>query len=61
MFRRELENIKLLEKDKRAADTLLETCIRINNLGITLFSDDWLDLSLFPNFLAENPQTLLSS
>ena len=61
MFRRELENIELLEKDKRAAGTLPETCARINNPGVTLFSDDWLDPSLFPNFLAESPQTLLPS
>ena len=61
MFRRELENIELLEKDERAADILPEACTRINDPGVTLFSDDWLDLSLFPNFLAESPQTLLPS
>ena len=61
MFRRELENIELLEKDERAAGILPETCARINNLGVTFFSDDWLDPSLFPNFLAESPQTPLPS
>ena len=61
MFRRELENIELLKKDERAADILSETCARINNPGVTLFSNNWLDPSLFPNFLTESPQTLLPS
>ena len=64
MFSRELRNIESLEEDERAAGLLPEVRPRIDDPGVTLYSDNWLSdemLASLGNEVFQTPEPSLGN